>query len=30
MMNMIRAILEVWADARADYKTAHETHICWE
>jgi hypothetical protein len=30
MMNLIRAILEVWADARTSYKEIHETHILWE
>jgi hypothetical protein len=30
MMSMIRAILEVWADARASYKEIHQTHILWE
>lgn len=30
MMNMIRAILEVWADARASYKEVRKMHILWE
>ena len=30
MMNMIRTILEVWADARNSYKEVRETHLLWE
>lgn len=30
MMNMIRAILEVWTDARNSYKEVRKMHMLWE